>query len=100
MLLKQADETITTTEPTTTWHTAESSVVIEQLQVDVNSGLSESDAQARLARYGANELVERRLKSPLAILWEQLTNPLVLLLIFAAVISALLGKADSVIAIS
>src|SRR5690606_22610425 len=39
-------------------------------------------------------------KSPLAILWEQITNPLVLLLIFAAIISALLGKADSVIAIS
>ncbi len=82
------------------WHTVETDAVITRLQVDVTHGISEQDATARLAQYGANELVEKKLKSPWAILWEQITNPLVLLLIFAAVISAFLGKADSVIAIS
>ncbi len=82
------------------WHTVDTDAVVRRLNVDLTNGISEQDAAARLAQYGANELVEKKLKSPWAILWEQITNPLVLLLIFAAVISAFLGKADSVIAIS
>ena len=82
------------------WHTVDTDAVIRRLNVDLANGISEQDATTRLAQYGANELVEKKLKSPWAILWEQITNPLVLLLIFAAVISAFLGKADSVIAIS
>ncbi|MBK8034183.1 MAG: cation-translocating P-type ATPase [Chloroflexi bacterium] len=82
------------------WHTVDTDAVVRRLNVDLANGISEQDATARLAQYGANELVEKKLKSPWAILWEQITNPLVLLLIFAAVISAFLGKADSVIAIS
>jgi Ca2+-transporting ATPase len=82
------------------WHTVESEAVLRLLDVDSSTGLSDFEAKARLQQYGANELIEHGLKSPWAILREQLSNPLVLLLIFAAVISAILGKADSVIAIS
>ncbi|MDX2162424.1 MAG: cation-transporting P-type ATPase, partial [bacterium] len=82
------------------WHTLEAGQVYRQLDVDPAAGLTTSAAQDRLTRFGPNELVEKGLTSPLAILWEQLTNPLVLLLIGAAVISAFLGKIDSVIAIS
>ncbi|MCB9451154.1 MAG: cation-translocating P-type ATPase [Anaerolineaceae bacterium] len=82
------------------WHTIRSSDVLERLGSDPAQGLNTAQIQARLAEYGPNELVELGLKSPLAILWEQIRNPLVLLLIFAAVVSAFLGKADNVIAIS
>jgi Ca2+-transporting ATPase len=82
------------------WHTTNADAVLEHWKVNPTTGLSIGEAQARLNQHGANELVERKLKSPLAILWEQLTNPLVLLLIFAALISAVLGKVDNVIAIS
>lgn len=81
------------------WHTLENSDVIRRLTVDPSQGLGQGDIAPRMEKYGANELVEKPLKSPFAILWEQLTNPLVLLLIGAAVISAFLGKFDSVIAI-
>lgn len=84
----------------TTWHTVESEAVLRHLDVKSSTGLNASQANERLQQYGANELIEHGLKSPWAILREQLSNPLVLLLIFAAVISAILGKADSVIAIS
>ncbi|MBI5666746.1 MAG: cation-translocating P-type ATPase [Chloroflexi bacterium] len=82
------------------WHTLDMDATLQTLAVNVNEGLSESQVTQRQQQYGPNELVERGLKSPLAILWEQITNPLVLLLIFAAIISAFLGKADSVIAIA
>lgn len=82
------------------WHTIPAGEVAARFTVETLTGISEEEATRRLTQYGANELVEKKLKSPWAILWEQLTNPLVLLLIFAAIISALLGKADSMIAIS
>jgi P-type Ca2+ transporter type 2C len=82
------------------WHTMEAGAALTQLGSAPETGLSDADAKTRLTQYGRNELVEAAGKSPLAILWEQIKNPLVLLLIFAAVISAFLGKADSVIAIS
>ncbi|MEO8607503.1 MAG: cation-translocating P-type ATPase [Chloroflexota bacterium] len=96
MAVKQAIETTT---PTTAWHTIDAAQVLETLQVSPAVGLDDATATTRLAQYGSNELVEKGLTSPWAILWEQLTNPLVLLLILAAVISLFLGEVKSVIAI-
>lgn len=98
MVLQQ--QLITPASPTKTgWHTQEAAHVLAHFSVVADTGLTDEIVQARQKQYGANELIERALKSPWTILREQLTNPLVLLLIFAAVISALLGKVDSVIAI-
>ncbi|MCK6580137.1 MAG: cation-translocating P-type ATPase [Anaerolineae bacterium] len=96
----QALQTYDKSESVHPWHTSDAQDVLQDLTSHLEVGLSSVEAQARVVRYGANELVEAKLTSPLAILWEQITGPLVLLLIFAAVISAFLGKADSVIAIS
>ena len=85
--------------PKQPWHLTVSGEVFERLESNPAQGLTGSQVQDRLAQHGPNELVEHGLKSPLAILWEQMKNPLVLLLIFAAVVSAFLGKTDSVIAI-
>ena len=54
---------------------------------------------ARLSRYGPNELVERGGRSPWRILLEQLTGTLVLILIVAAVVSALVGDVKDAVAI-
>lgn len=81
------------------WHVLDTDDILRILDVDPDTGLSETEATKRLATYGPNELVEKPLKSPFVILWEQLTSPLVLLLIGAAVISGFLGKWDSVVAI-
>jgi Ca2+-transporting ATPase len=67
--------------------------------VKPESGLSDTEVTERL-KEGRNELIEKSMTTPLEILIEQLTNPLVLLLIGAAVISGVLGKWDSTIAIT
>jgi Ca2+-transporting ATPase len=54
--------------------------------------LSSSEATARLIQYGPNELIEKSGRGPWKILWEQFTATMVLILIGAAVVSALLGK--------
>jgi Ca2+-transporting ATPase len=80
------------------WHTLNRDEALRQLHTD-SAGLSSAEAARLLNEVGPNELTEKPLTSPLKIFWEQMSNPLVLLLLFAAGVSALLGKLDSVIAI-
>ncbi len=85
--------------PDTIWHTLSGEDTLGRLGVRVEAGLSTSEAEARLREAGPNELVERGLKSPLLILWEQLTATMVVILIIAAIVAALVGETKSVIAI-
>jgi len=81
------------------WYRTEIDDVLLNLETDLQSGLTQVEAQRRLAEHGPNELVERGLKSPWKILWEQLTAVMVVILIIAAVISAFLGDLHDAIAI-
>src|SRR5262249_20720048 len=51
-------------------------------------GLSSAEAAARLHTFGRNELHKQRGLSRLRVLWNQLRSPLLLLLLFAAAVSA------------
>ena len=73
--------------------------VLKQLEVDPERGLSQTEVARRLEQYGLNELVEKGVKSPWKILWEQLTATMVIILIVAAVVSAFLGDFKDAIAI-
>jgi Ca2+-transporting ATPase len=70
-----------------------------RLETDAEQGLTQAEARRRLATYGPNELVERGRRSPWSILWEQLRATMVVILIVAAVISALLGDYKDAVAI-
>jgi P-type Ca2+ transporter type 2C len=83
----------------TDWYRKETSEVISLLNSDAEAGLAPAEAQHRLAEHGPNELVERGLKSPWRILWEQLTGLLVVILIVAAVVSGAFGSWKDAIAI-
>ena len=90
--LQTADKTISPLINTTideNWHLLSVEDVLSGLAVDPASGLETLEASRRLDRFGPNELIERGLKSPWRILWEQLTDYMVLILIGAAVVSAL-----------
>jgi len=81
------------------WYTVEAESALQQLKVDSARGLSTAEAEKRLAQSGPNELVEKGGRTPLQILWEQLTATMVLILVAAAVIAALLGDFKNAIAI-
>lgn len=55
-------------------------------------GLSSAEAAARLKQYGPNSLRESRRLSRTRVLLDQLRSPLLLLLVFAAVMSALTSE--------
>jgi Mg2+-importing ATPase len=64
-------------------------------------GLTAEEASSRLRQYGRNELREYASLSRLRVLWRQLANPLLLLLVFAAVLSGLTGEwVDSAIVLT
>jgi magnesium-transporting ATPase (P-type) len=64
------------------------------------AGLSAAEARARLERGGPNALKPFHRDSALRLFLAQFTNPLVLILIFAAVVSAIAGEwTDAVIVV-
>lgn len=73
------------------FHRRSSTAVLRELEVELPLGLTQSEALRRLKEYGDNELIERGIKAPWIILWEQMTASVVVVLIVAAVVSALLG---------
>lgn len=80
------------------WYQLEANETLTQLGTRT-SGLSSSEAAQRLEEHGLNELVEKGAKSPLAIFLDQIKDPLVILLLAAAVVSAALGEYEDVIVI-
>ena len=73
------------------WHTSEAAQVLRSLGTDAPSGLSNEEAARRLEERGTNELEDRGSRSPWAILWDQFTSTMIVILIVAALASALLG---------
>ena len=62
--------------------------VLKEQETDVN-GLSESEAQARLEKYGPNKLAEGKKTSLLARFAASLADPMIIILLAAAAISAI-----------
>ena len=72
------------------WHALDAKEVLSHLEVQGN-GLTSQEAKKRLEHYGPNQLEEAPRPTFLRMLWEQLNNFVVILLIIASIISALLG---------
>jgi P-type Ca2+ transporter type 2C len=81
------------------WHQLQISQVLKDQTTDALQGLSQAEVLHRQSLYGANALIDRALKSPWQILWEQLTAATVLLLLVAAFVSVLLQDYQDAVAI-
>lgn len=80
------------------WWALAANECVARLSADSVHGLGKAEGLRRLEAYGPNTLVERGVKSPWVILWEQLTGVMVVILIIAAVVSALMGEvADAIV---
>lgn len=71
--------------------------LLQQMQ-STTSGLSRQDAKQRLSKYGANSLKQTRKSSAFILLLNQFKSPIILILIFAAVLSIFLqDRLDAII---
>lgn len=81
------------------WHTLSGADIFEQLKTSLTLGLNSDEVSRRQNIYGLNQLVEKKRRSFLAMLVDQINNFLIILLIIAAVVSWLLGDRVEAIAI-
>lgn len=65
--------------------------VLKDLNTDSNQGLSSDEAKQRLEKYGPNKLKDKKGKSFIQKLIEQLLDPMVIILLVAAILSSLQG---------
>jgi cation-transporting P-type ATPase F len=74
------------------WHNLPPETLTLDLQVDSQQGLSDTEALQRLNQYGFNRLTPQRGKSPLRLLFEQVNQPLVYILLIASAITGFLHE--------
>ncbi|MFW5713444.1 MAG: cation-translocating P-type ATPase [Brevefilum sp.] len=80
------------------WYTKDRETVLQELNSS-KQGLDEQQVSERLEKYGRNELEERGIRSPLAVLAGQFTEIMVIVLLVAAVISLFIGETTDAIMI-
>jgi magnesium-transporting ATPase (P-type) len=73
------------------WHASSEQDVIAELQTSL-SGLNDSEAAARLQRFGANTLLRKASDSSWLIFWRQINNPIGWLLIASGALAIGLQK--------
>jgi len=73
------------------WHSLPIEDVLGALEAD-SRGLSDAEAARRLKQHGPNEVAESKKTNWVGILFHQLANPLVFVLVLAAVVALLAGE--------
>jgi len=76
-------------------HSISYEVVAEKMNVSVEVGLTENEAQKRIEEYGRNELTKEKGKTALQIFISQFKDFLIYLLMFAILISIIIGLYES-----
>ena len=83
------------------WYQKSEDVLLSELDTSIETGLTTSEVDSRLAKYGPNELKEEAKQSFLSKLLNQFKDVLVLILIGAAIVSAIVGEpVDAIVIIA
>ena len=85
-----------------TWHALSREEVLKKLDSGLEEGISNKEAAKRQEKYGLNQLAEGKKTTFWELVYEQLNNFVIIMLVVAAVISAFLGEvvnAGAIIAI-
>jgi len=96
---KVLQESNTSEEISISWHTMSGTDVLQELETPVEEGLSDEEVQKRQQKFGPNELTEAPPTSFWEMLWAQINNFVIYMLLGAAIISMLLGDEIEAIAI-
>lgn len=76
---------------TNQWHTINFEKVLEIFESSIQ-GLETNEVKIRITKYGLNEIRRKKKDSVLKVLWHQINNPLIWVLIGSSLIATLLGK--------
>ena len=73
------------------WHSMGIEDVLKKLNT-TEEGLSDEEADKRIKEYGYNELRNKRRKSTFELVWKEITDPMILILIGASLLSFILKE--------
>ncbi len=91
--------TVTVAEPQISWHALSPEQTLKQMATPADQGLTSEEAARRLEIYGPNQLTEAPGITFWRMLFDQFNNFVVIMLIVAAVVSAVLGDWEEAAAI-
>lgn len=73
------------------WHNFEYQSVLDSLESTL-AGLSTAEATERIAVFGKNKILRKQKDGPLTLLWRQINNPLIWVLLGSSTLATALGK--------
>jgi len=73
------------------WHTNEAEKVLIEI-ISSENGLSSAEANKRLLDYGENKIKREKKDSPFKLLWRQINNPLIWVLLGSSAVATIVGK--------
>lgn len=82
------------------WHATDAENVLQSLETDKKKGLSTDEHARRLKIFGENVFESKERFRLLKLVWAQIANPLVLILIAAAVVTYFVGEETDTIVIA
>lgn len=74
------------------WYAMDSDKVLNRLESDADSGITQQKAEERVSEYGPNELPEKKKKSAFKRFFKHFNDILIYILLVAAVVTAVLGE--------
>lgn len=83
------------------WYNKKPSDIAKELDTSLENGLDSTVAKEKLSKYGKNALEAEKGKSYFAKIMDQFKDPMIIILLFASIISAFVGEiADSLIIVA
>ncbi|MGB9771716.1 MAG: cation-translocating P-type ATPase [Candidatus Kapaibacteriota bacterium] len=82
------------------WHSQPYEKVLEYFDVDKSKGLSENQVGEFRRRFGENRLLAKKAKSNWTLLLEQFNNPVIIILIIAAILNAFISDIKDTLVIA
>lgn len=94
-MVQEHTPVVTTSESSpNSWHTQEPSTVLTTWNSSLEDGLTDQEAVVRLEKHGRNVLERKVADGPLVLLWRQINNPLIWVLIASSVIAFVADPKD------
>jgi magnesium-transporting ATPase (P-type) len=78
-------------EDTSNWHSLDYEQVLEEIESSLN-GLTTTEAKMRLSKFGVNQIKKKKGDGVFKLLWRQINNPLIWVLLGSSTLATLLGK--------
>ncbi|MCX6155519.1 MAG: HAD-IC family P-type ATPase [Candidatus Kapabacteria bacterium] len=82
------------------WHAKSINETLENFKVDPKIGLRENEVTANRRKYGENAIISKKNKAAWLLLLEQFNNPVIIILIVSAILTAILKDYNDTIVIA